>query len=231
MSEQDWNEGFQAGVKHGDEVWLERFTQQKEAFAAEHAEVERLREQLKWLDPLGKMAVLVEENERLRAERDAARTEEDGLERQVERLRSENTELRKAFESDEYAIEQAAEVERLRAEVRFLNEREFETARAEVEMKEAQYQRCFEALTSAEVEIERLREQGQTWDAGYEKGWADGRARGEAEAERLRELEIKDGLGGHINVSPLSRKERKELERLRKDPPSYREYLNGLEFP
>jgi hypothetical protein len=36
---------------------------------------------------------------------------------EVERLRAENTELRKAFESDEYAIEQAREVVRLRAEV------------------------------------------------------------------------------------------------------------------
>jgi chromosome segregation ATPase len=45
----------------------------------------------------------------------ALRDHLDGTEAEVERLRGENSELRKAFESDEYAIEQAAEIERLRA--------------------------------------------------------------------------------------------------------------------
>jgi len=66
-------------------------------------------------------ADLEAENERLQGLYDDAKEAlneeyavQASLRAEVERLRGENSELRKAFESDEYAIEQAAEVERLR---------------------------------------------------------------------------------------------------------------------
>jgi hypothetical protein len=78
------------------EAWTKSLV---EDVVIERAEVERLREAeeicLKYHNARAKV---MQENERLRAE---------------------NTELRKAFESDEYAIEQAREVGRLRAALEF----------------------------------------------------------------------------------------------------------------
>jgi hypothetical protein len=69
----------------------------EKAWRDAEAEVEGLRKQLEWLDPLGKMAVLVEENERLRARADGTCSKHDdrchdravSAEQEVERLRGE----------------------------------------------------------------------------------------------------------------------------------------------
>jgi cell shape-determining protein MreC len=51
-------------------------------------EAERLRKQLEWLDPLGKMAVLVEENERLRDALTSANDDYADSKAEIERLRA-----------------------------------------------------------------------------------------------------------------------------------------------
>ena len=75
-----------------------------------------------------------------------------------------------------------------------------------------------ELRTSYEAELARLRNQY----AGVKEDLRICRENKKARVdeltrlrERVRELETKEAAGGHVNVSPLSRAERKELARLR----------------
>ena len=73
-----------------------------------------------------------------------------------------------------YAQRLETEVEKLRAA--------WETAEAAVKAQDDDIDRF-------EEENERLREHGQSYDAGYDEGWAAGKKRGEAENERLRDTQ------------------------------------------
>ena len=93
----------------------------------------------------------------------------------AQRLETEVEKLRAAWETAEAAVKaQDDDIDRF--------EEENERLRDLTEWRRGQEELMKE-------ENERLREHGQSYDAGYDEGWAAGKKRGEAENERLRDTQ------------------------------------------